>query len=364
MISHKNKIIIALSLLLLIPGVAIAQTTGSTNYQVEDGTFDGGGETSSSTNYSSRDSIGDTSSDGVSSTNYKTFAGFQLPAYPGVPATPTLTNTGGTLYNSLDFVVVPGDGQQVDTTFAIAISDDNFATINYIQTDDTISTTAAWQDYAGWNSGTGETVVGLASGTNYKIKVKARYGADSESGWSLPANATTAGADLTVVFTGINSGTTVGGVTTTTTSSTNAINYGSLPISSARTAAHEVTVSTNATSGYVTTVMQDGDLRTTGTDSIPAFSGTNASPTAWGGGFTTGAFGYHTTDATLCTGTTGRFSSSDTYAQFTTSPLEVACNSSPVTNEDTYLIFKVEVGSLQAAGAYQNTVTYITTAQY
>src|SRR6476469_5093219 len=118
----KLKFFTAIAILLMIPGIAVAQTTSSTNYQVEDGTFDGGGESSSSTNYKSRDSLGNLSDGGSNSTNYKTFAGFVLPAYPGIPAAPTLTNTGGTLYNSVDFVVATGNGQQVDTTYAIAIS--------------------------------------------------------------------------------------------------------------------------------------------------------------------------------------------------------------------------------------------------
>lgn len=350
---------------LLVPSVVLAQTMGSTNYQVEDGTFDGGGEPSSSPNYSSRDSIGDTSDSGSSSSNFKIFGGFQLPAYPGIPATPTLTNTSGTLYNSLDFIVATGNGQQVDTTYAIAISSDNFATTNYIQIDDTVGPSAAWQTYANWNSGTGEQVVGLLPNTTYKIKVKARYGADSESGWSQTANAATVAPNLTVTFSGVNSGTTVGGVTTTTTSSTNAISYGSLPINTAQTAAHQVTVTTNASNGYTTTIQQDGHLRT-GVNQIDPVSGTNASPAAWVGGVSTGEFGYHTTDTLLCTGSLSRFApaTSDTYAQLTTSPLEVACSSGPVTSETTNVIFKLEVGSAQPSGNYQNLVTYITTAQF
>ncbi len=352
------------AILLLTPSIVIAQTTGSTNYQVEDGTFDGGGEPSSSTNYSSRDSIGDLSDDGSSSTNYKTFAGFVLPAYPGIPAAPTLTNTGGTLYNSLDFIVATGNGQQIDTNYAIAISSDNFVTTNYIQTDDTVGATPAWQTYANWNSGSGERVTGLSPSTTYKIKTKARYGADSESGWSQEASASTTAPDLTITFAGVSSGTTIAGETTTTTSTTNAIAFGALSINSPKTAAHQVTVSTNAVAGYTSTVLQDGALRTSGVETIPTVSGTNASPSAWTGGLSTGEFGYHTTDSLLCTGTTGRFTSNNTFAQLTTSPLEVACNTGPVTNESTYLLFKLEIGASQPNGSYQNTVTYITTAQF
>lgn len=360
----KMKLLI-IAIFLLIPSLVLAQDINSSNYRVEDGTFDGGGEQSNSANYSSRDSIGDQSSGQVNSANYKSFFGFQQPAYPGVPATPTLTNTGGTLYNSLDFVVATGNGQQIDTTYAIAISSDNFVTTFYIQADDSINTTPAFQTYVNWSSGTGERVVGLSPNTTYKIKVKARYGIDTESGWSQTATASTVGPDLTIVFAGVSSGTTVGGVTTTTTSTTNAISYGSLAINTPKTAAHQVTVTTNAVNGYTSTVQQDGHLRD-GANQIDPTSGTNASPAAWTPGISTGEFGYHTTDILLCTGSTARFApaTSDTYAQLTTSPLEVACNTGPVTNESTYLIFKVEIGSTQPNGNYQNLVTYITTAQF
>ncbi len=363
-----KKLVIVI-IFLLLPGIASAQTTSSTNYQVEDGTFDSGGEPSSSPNYSSRDSIGDTSDSGVSSSNYNIFSGFFPSAFPGVPGTPTLTNTTGTMYNQLDFVVDEGEGQQSDTTYAIAISSDNFTTTYYIQADDTLGTAEAWQTYANWNSATGETVVGLAPNTTYKIKVKASYGSgsdaeDTETAFSPEASASTVGPDLTVVFSGVSSGTTVGGVTTTTTSTANAIAYGSLVVSTPKTAAHLITVTTNATNGYSTTVKHDDQLRTTSGSQIDPVSGTNASPAAWGASPSTGKFGYHSTDSLLCTGTLGRFSSSDTFAQLTTTPEEVACSAGPATAEDTYLIYKVEIGSLQPNGSYQNLVTYITTAQF
>lgn len=369
----RNKFTILISIAILtVPTVVIAQTLNSTNYQVEDSTFDGGGESSSSTNYSSRDSIGSEAETGNSnSTNYKNPSGFQPGAYPGIPATPTLTNTGGTLYNSLDFVVATGNGQQSDTTYAIAISSDNFATTQFIQTDDTVGNNEAWQTYSGWNSGTGERVTGLLASTTYKIKVKASFGtgsnaADSESGYSPEASATTSAPSIVVSIAGVSSGVLVGGLTTTDTSTSTTMGYGSLTIGdgSPNIAAQTVTVTTNATGGYTATVQQDGDLRTNVGDSIPVVSGTNASPAAFGTGVTTGRFGYHTTDSTLCTGTTGRFSSDDTYAALTLAPYEIACSTGPVTNEATSIVYKLVIGSLQEAGNYQNILTYIATATY
>ena len=173
MMNIRNKYTIAAMLLLLVitPTVVIAQNLNSTNYQIEDSTFDGGGESSSSTNYQSRDSISDVESGDSQSTNFKNPSGFQPGAYPGIPGTPTFVNTGGVLYNALDFIVDVGVGQQTDATFAIAISSDNFVTTQFIQTTGTLGSSEAWQNYAGWNSGTGERVTGLSPSTTYKIKV-------------------------------------------------------------------------------------------------------------------------------------------------------------------------------------------------
>ncbi len=363
----RNKTILAIFIVfLLAPTVVVAQTLNSTNYQVEDSSLDGGGESSSSANYRSYDSISDIETGESNSTNYKVIPGFEPGAYPGIPATPTLTNTGGNLYNSLDFVIATGNGQQTDTTYAIAISSDNFTTTYFIQTDDTIGSTAAWQTYSGWNSGSGERVTGLAPSTTYKIKVKARYGADSESGYSSEASAITAAPSLVVAIAGVNSGVTVAGVTTTVTSTATGMGFGSLTVGdgSPNIAAQTVTVTTNASGGYTTTAQQNQNLTSDNSDSIGTVTGTNASPAAFGTGVTTGRFGYHTTDSSLCSGTSGRFSVDDTYAALDITPYEVACSLTTASSEVTTIVYKLVIGTLQEAGNYQNVVTYITTATY
>jgi hypothetical protein len=368
---RNKKTLMLLLLLAVIPSVAVAQTMTGNDYQVENSTFDGGGESSSSTDYRARDSVSDVESGDANSTNFVNPSGFQPGAYPGIPGQPTFTNTGGTLYNSLDFVVVTGNGQQSDTKYAIAISSDNFVTTYFIQTDDTLGTAEAWQTYSGWNSGTGERVTGLSPSTTYKIKVKASYGtgsdaADSESGYSQEASATTSAPSLTFSIAGISSGTSIAGVTTTVTSTATAIGFGSLTVGdgSPNIAAQSITVSTNATGGYTATARHDQDLTSQNADVIATVSGTNASPAAFGTGVTTGRFGYHTTDSSLCTGTGSRFSANDTYASMETSPAEIACDTGPATSQVTQMVYKLVIGNLQEAGDYQSTVTYITTATY
>src|SRR4029077_7622219 len=137
----------------------------------------------------------------------------------------------------------------------------------------------------------------------------------SESGYSLTASATTAAPSVTVSIAGVSSGTLIAGLTTTVTSTATTMGFGSLTVGDAfpNIAAQLITVTTNATGGYTTTVQQDGNLTSVNADTIAVVSGTNASPAIFGTGVTTGRFGYHTTDSSLCTGSTGRFTVNDTF---------------------------------------------------
>jgi len=339
------------------------QAPSSTNYRLEDSQIDFGGSNSTSSNYRSVDTISSEDSTGSTSSTYKLAPGLVPQSYPGVPGQPTLTNTGGNLYNSLDFVIVTG-GNQSDAVYAVALSPDNFTTTYFIQTDETIATSTAWQNFAGWNSGTGERVTGLSASTTYQIKVKARYGAGSESGYSFSASATTAAPQFTMAISGIGSGTFIAGATTTITTTANSMSFGSLVPGTTAVAAQKITVTTNAAAGYTTTLQQDGDLHNVQAQTIDPVSGTNAAPASFPSSVSAGAFGYHTTDASLCTGNVTRFSPNDTYAAATLSPLEIACSQLPVTGEDTYIVFEALIGALQPSGSYANTITYISTGKY
>jgi hypothetical protein len=355
--------VVAVLSLVTAPHNLYALTLVGSQYQLENPTFtSGGGSKSSAGIYSVQDAAGASSSD-ASSTNFKVQTGSIKPLLPGVPGVPTFTNTGGTLYSNLDFVVLNG-GNAADTEFAIAISDDNFTTTNFVQTNDTINTTVAWQTYANWGSASGERLVQLAANTTYKIKVKARIGAGNESGYSSTSTAATVNPSLTMTVAGVSTSTSVGGTTTNITTTPIAVPFGNLSIGSIKIGAQTVTVSTNAVSGYTTSVFQDGALRKTNGTTIPALTATNTSPAAWPLSITDGRFGYHSTDSTLCTGTTGRFTSADTFAALSTTPFEVACNTAAVTNESTSIVYKVEVEGLQPPGDYQNKISYITSAQY
>lgn len=167
-----------------------------------------------------------------------------------------------------------------------------------------------------------------------------------------------------MVIAGLPSGSSVGSITTNIDTTATSVAFTNLQIGSIKIGAQQMTVSTNAVAGYTVSLAQDHDLEKTNGATIPAVVATNASPAAWPGGITAARFGYHTNDATLCTGTTNRFSADDTYAGATSTSYEVSCNTGPASSEVTKVVFKIETGSLQAAGEYKNKITYVITAQY
>jgi hypothetical protein len=368
--SHKFRsrlvvaAVITAAATVFVGGSALAgQVLSSPNYEVVNPTFSAGGQSSSSTLYSSTQTIGTPDTGSVASTNYKSFFGFRFQAYPGIPGTPTITNTGGNLYNTLNFVITTGNDTS-DTNFAVAISPDAFvSTTYYLQNNDTLGSSAYWQNYTAWGGVTGQLITGLSPGTTYTIKVKARYSANTESGFSSTASAATVSPSISFSISGVSLGTNLAGVTTTIGTSSTAMSFSTLPVGSSVIAAQTLSVTTNATGGYTTTLFQDGNLRNS-INQIQPVSASNASPAAWPSTVTTSAFGYHTTAATLCTGTLTRFSSNNTYAAVTTTPSEVACSSAAVTAASTSIVYQLQIGNLQQAGNYTNTITYITTAIY
>lgn len=179
---------------------------------------------------------------------------------------------------------------------------------------------------------------------------------------------------LTFSVAGVSSGGTVNSETTNVTTTATTIPFGTMSVGTAKIGATDVTISTNAGSGYTVTASHSGSLTTSapltsGSNDIDAFSGTNASPTTWSApaGSTantnTGYFGYTTESTSLCTGTAGRFSS-DKWAGTTTTGEEVICADSGVDSETTRLGWQAEVNAVQPAGSYTGTVVLIATPTY
>src|SRR5690606_13584806 len=121
-------------------------------------------------------------SGGVSSSdNYGLRPGLLGSRLANVPDAPTWQNQSD-WYNKLE-LIINTSGNPDDTTYAVAISDDSFATTRYVQSDDTVGASLGpedFRDYNGWGGSGGIQVIGLRPDTVYQVSVKARQGEFSE----------------------------------------------------------------------------------------------------------------------------------------------------------------------------------------
>jgi hypothetical protein len=180
----------------LLTGVMVAAMPATGTYQLNSYGFGTGGTAGSGTsNYSVNGIAGDTS--GTSSTaNYKVKAGETQTKEANVP-TVALVNSDN-WYNKLLLTIGP-ENNPTDAKFAVAISSDNFTTTQYVKSDFTVTsslTTADYQTYAAWGSGSGVMVRGLTPTTTYTVKAKAYRGIYTESGYGPTASAATVNPQL------------------------------------------------------------------------------------------------------------------------------------------------------------------------
>jgi hypothetical protein len=201
------------------------------------------------------------------------------------------------------------------------------------------------------------------------------------TGTSVAVSATV-DPNLTFSIASVNSGGTVNGATTTVTSTAGTVPFGTLVSGSSQIAAQDLTITTNAGSGYTITASHAATISgnpplvaVNNVDNIDTFNdsgASNASPATWSApaGSTadvdTGYFGYTTNDAALCTGTGNRFTSSggNKWAGTTTIGQEVACSTTGVSSQTTRVGYQVQINSLQPAGSYAGTVILIATPTY
>lgn len=194
-----------------------------------------------------------------SSATYKTQSGLVFMQQSNVPAAPTFTNPSS-YYNKLHIVLATSNNPS-DATYAIAISDDNWITTEWVQSDNTVGSTLGaedYQTYANWGSGSGENVIGLTPGTTYKVKVKAAQPGFTESPLGPEASAATSNAsidfDIDVAS------------TDTESAAPYTVAFGSLSIGSVNTATDKIWVdfATNAESGGMVYIYSaNGGLKST-----------------------------------------------------------------------------------------------------
>ena len=357
---QRSKIIIGLFVYWVI-GSILAQSASagptSTNYELKDYGFGGGGTAKSdSTNYSIFGVAGETEFGKPGSTNYKAGAGLVYTLQANVPPAPTWTNPASN-YDRLKLVIQTG-GNPTDSKYAVAISDDSFITTQYVQSDYTIGSALGLEDWltfdgaGSWGGAAGKFIRTLKTGTTYQVKVAAKRGNFTESGYGPTASAATSNPSLTF------------GISSSTLTFAN-LNSGNSYTDSAKTTA--LTTSTNAYNGYAI-YGRNTALLTFGSETIPAFASPNSAPTVWSG---TG-FGYTTDDNNLSGGAADRFTNGGPkHAGFVTAtpgdPVadHTAVIEDPtVTNEQFTITYRVTGSDTTVPGAYTNTVIYVVVPTY
>lgn len=167
---------------------------------------------------------------------------------------------------------------------------------------------------------------------------------------------------LSFSISAVSSGGTVNGATTNVSTTTSTVPFATVSPSTNVVAAHDLSIGTNASNGYTVFTRYTQELQNGSADVIDDHTGTNATPTVFPSGTTTEAFGYTTDDATLGTGTAGRFISNK-WAAFTTSDVELAYSATP-TSDTVRVGYQVSVADTTPAGAYQTTVIYSAVPTY
>ena len=172
----------------------------STNYQMKDYGFGGGGvSNATSSNYALDAITGEQNASQLSGATYNVGPGLLFTNQANVPGAPTFTNPSN-YYNKLKIVLDAG-GNPSDTVFAIAISADAFVSdTRYVQSDNTVGSVLGTEDYrtyTSWGSGSGVLIIGLLANTTYTVKVKAMQGKFTETGYGSTASTATVGAKLT-----------------------------------------------------------------------------------------------------------------------------------------------------------------------
>lgn len=184
--------------LLLSAGLTLfAALPGTSNYELRDYGFGSGGGSAETANYGVEGIAGDLSGSDLGSTNYGLRPGLLGSQLASLPDAPGWQNSDD-WYNKLELTLDTG-GNPSDATYAVAISTDNFATTQYVQSDNTVGPALGLEDfrtYGAWGGISGTNVIGLTPSTTYEVKAKARQGEFSETGFGPSASAATAQAGL------------------------------------------------------------------------------------------------------------------------------------------------------------------------
>jgi hypothetical protein len=257
-----------------VPFFIFLAMPASNNYQLKTYEFGGGGGSMDSNSYSLEAILGQQDSASMSSSLYNVRGGLIFAQMSNVPPAPSLTNPSN-YYNKLLLVIDNGSNPS-DTKFAVAISDDNWTTTRWVQSDNTVGNTLGTEDYqtySSWGGASGENIIGLSPNKTYHVRVKAMQGEFTETQLGPQASATTSNPTLDFDIDVSSSD--------TETTAPYAVNFGSLSAGSVNTSSVKVWVdiATNGEAGgYVYISGANGGLKSDSSNyTITAVSGNLAS---------------------------------------------------------------------------------------
>ncbi len=249
-------------------------------------------------------------------------------------------------YNKLRVVITPGNFPP-DTLYAVALSDDNWATERYISVGNRPVTQPLshelFHTYEYWGGSDGTFIFGLDPDVTYKIRVAAISGTATQGAFS-PSSAPVA---TKVPFIGM---TIAQNVTNFSILNTNTV---------AQATSTDIRITTNNETGYRTYIRGTGDGTTGGlydtatamliasTDSIlaPNISGYGAQATS---------------PSAIIEERYARIG--NVVGKVSTTSLPLSTNTVPVENELTQVTLKVSIDGTTAAGYYTDTIYYTVTA--
>lgn len=314
----------------------------------------------------------------------------------GVPngATTTITFPAGFTIGSVDFTDID---MATSTDFTVAADCTGSEQVGASFSGQNLELVFCFGD-GGYISPTGSTTITIglaATGGDQQISnpgVEGSFEIDVSAGATgaldtgtthvviMTAVQVTANVDTVFTFAvaGLGSGVSVNGETTTGTTSSTSIPFGTLTNGNATTSAQQLTVNTNASNGYVVTVQTDGPLESTTGGIIDGFDDGSDSdtPTTWnapGGDVdlpnTWGHWGFTSDDATTTRDAGDEFNVNE-FAAASTSPRVVMSHDGPANGVGvgvgtTTVAYKVQITNLQEAGDdYSTVLTYIATPTF
>lgn len=228
----------------------------STNYKLDSLEFGAAGGAGQSANYYQETVLGEAVADTGQSPNFKIGEGLLFAQQSNAP-TLTIQNTSN-WYNKLK-ITINTQNNPSDTKYVIAVSTDNFATTQYVQSDNTIGATLGPEDirtYASFGGASGFNVIGLSPNTTYYVKAKAQQGKFTESPYGPVVSAATSQVSLDFDIDVASSD--------SETAPPYTLSLGSLTLGSVTTASNKIWVDldTNADyGGYVYVYSSNGGLK-------------------------------------------------------------------------------------------------------